>query len=67
MPDQFVANYQEKFEHFYIRGLVHSLSRKKMNFISVCLADYIAIEVEAHNSPNLTTMMSLSQLYESKE
>ncbi|KAH0661620.1 hypothetical protein KY284_026551 [Solanum tuberosum] len=61
-----VADYQEKFEQLISRAGTLTQSQKIELYISG-LADYIAIEVELHNPPDLATTMSLSRLYERKE
>ncbi|KAH0658001.1 hypothetical protein KY289_026749 [Solanum tuberosum] len=61
-----VANYQEKFEQLISRAGTLTQSQKIELYISG-LVDYIAIEVELHNPPDLATTMSLSRFYECKE
>ena len=66
MPDRAVKNYQGKFEQLILRAGTLTQSQKIELYISG-LADYITIEVELHNHPDLATAMSLSRLYERKE
>ncbi|XP_049346443.1 O-fucosyltransferase 19-like [Solanum verrucosum] len=61
-----VADYQQKFEQLILRASILTQSQKIELYISG-LTDYIAIEVELHNPPDLATTMSLSRLYERKE
>ncbi|KAH0752536.1 hypothetical protein KY285_005684 [Solanum tuberosum] len=61
-----VADYQETFEQLILRAGTLTQSQKIELYISG-LTDYIAIEVELHNPPDLATAMSLSRLYERKE
>ncbi|WMV32036.1 hypothetical protein MTR67_025421 [Solanum verrucosum] len=62
-----VADYQETFEQLISRAGTLTQSQKIELYINGGLTDYIAIEVELHNPPDLSTAMSLSRLYERKE
>ena len=66
MPDMVCENYQGKFEKLILRVGTLTQSQKIELYISG-LADYITIEVELHNHPDLATAMSLSRHYECKE
>ncbi|KAH0775799.1 hypothetical protein KY290_007210 [Solanum tuberosum] len=61
-----VADYQEKFEQLISQAGTLTQAQKIELYISG-LADYIAIEVELHNPPDLATAMNISRLYERKE
>ena len=61
-----VADYQELFEQFLSRAGTLTQSQKIKLYING-LTDYITIEVELHNPPDLATAMSISKHYERKE